>query len=320
MLQRFSAILLSTALFLGPVTGMAGQDDDGITTPCNAHMGSIGDTDPHAYEKYFEKEKVPQAALPLANEKLPNTVETIAIAPVTPEEYKILFVHDKDKAAQNLTEAQSNEVTGVQSALKDQFGRDHGDRDFDKDNYNKVLQAKAASFLIVIGHNEHGRLRLLDGNSVFLDDIVASAKPDQRVILISCDSAKQVSKKEQAATINREVTYDQAFGIAARVTAFIKGSPGPVSLAEVQSRLAKDEIVSKLMTLAFFVMKVACAGGAGIGIGLIIRTLDPCKDKNSPKCSENKKKSNLVPKDDRYSPGWNQAGAGLYPANVWCAA
>jgi hypothetical protein len=63
------------------------------------------------------------------------------------------------------------------------------------------------------------------------------------------------------------------------------------------------------MTLAFFVMKVACAGGAGLGIGLIIRTLDPCKDKDSPGCSEKKKKNGLNARGDKYSVGWNQIPA-----------
>jgi hypothetical protein len=322
MLKRFSAILLSVALFLGPIPRMAGQDDDGqITTPCNAHLASITSTEPNAYEKYFEWNKVPRAASQLANEKLPNTVETIAVAPITPDEYKTIFVRSKDKAAQNLTEAQSREVAGVQATLKSTLGKEHGDRDFDKDNYKKVLQAKAASFVIVIGHNEHGSLRLLDGNILFLDDVVRGARPDQRVILISCDSAKQVSAKDQAATINREVTYDEAFGIAGRISAFIKGAAGPVSLAEVQSQLAKDEEVSHMKKLAFFVMKAVCAAGTAIVIALIIRKLDPCKDKDSAGCSENKKKSNIHTKDDKYPASSHQiAPANLHPANVWRAA
>src|ERR1700722_7321492 len=98
MLKRFSAIFLSTVLFAGSLPGMAGQDDGRqVTTPCNAHLASITSTEPHAYEKYFEWERVPEAGLKAANEKLPNTVETIAVAPVTPDEYKTIFLRDKDK-------------------------------------------------------------------------------------------------------------------------------------------------------------------------------------------------------------------------------
>ena len=304
MLRNFSAILLSAALLFEPA--FAQQSEGNITTPCNAHLGSLTDTAPHAYEKYFEWAKVPEAAAKFANERLPNTVETIAIAPVTPDEYNAIFGSGKDKAAQSLTEAQQKEIETVQETLKEKFHKDHGDRDFDEKGYKKVLQDEASSFVIVIGHNEHGMLRLLDGNLVFLDDIVAGARPNQRVILISRDSAKHTSNKELAATINREVTYDEAFEIAGRVSTFIKGAGGPVSLVEIQSQLTKDaESTQTKHKIAFFVMKAVCGIGTAIVVALIIRALDPCKDGDSPGCARDKK-GGPDAGDKKHSTGWKQ--------------
>jgi hypothetical protein len=299
MLKRFSAIFLSTVLFVGP--GLAAQSPNNITTPCNAHLDSIGSTAPHSYERNFEWAAVPEAASQSANEKLSNTVDMIAIAPVTLDEYKTIFLHGTDKDTKNVTEAQKTEITAVQSELKAKFGRDHGDRDFDEKNYKNVLQAKTASFVIVIGHNEQGQFRLLDGSSLFLDEIVASARPNQRVILISCDSTNQVSNKKLAATINREVTYDEAFEIADQISAFIMRAGRPVSLAEIQPKLDKIVEGRQGHKVAFFIMEAACTVGAAIVIALIIRDLDPCKDKASRGCSKDKKQDDADAKGQKHS-------------------
>jgi len=289
MFRRAGAVFLVLVFFAQPF--LIAQDDD-ISTPCNAHLASITSTEPHALEKYFEKDRVPPAAEAIANKKLPNTVETIAVAPVTADDYKAIFVRDEAKKKEPLTDAQNSEIADVQTELKAKLGKDHGDRDFTGDSYKKALQAKAASFIIVLGHNARGFLRLLDGKPVFLDEIATNAREDQRVIFISCESTKHVSAP--AGTISREITYDEGFGIAERLTKFIKSASGPLSLVEVQAFLSKDERIAKMKKLAFFVMKAACkvAGGVAVGIvvALIIRELDPCKDKDSPDCSDGKTK------------------------------
>jgi hypothetical protein len=94
-----------------------------------------------------------------------------------------------------------------------------------------------------------------------------------------------------AGTINREVTYREAFDVASRISTFIKEADGLVSLTEVQTQLTKDvEGTQKKHQIAFFVMKAACTGAAIVVVALIIRELDPCKyrDKDSTDCSENR--------------------------------
>jgi hypothetical protein len=293
MLERLIAIFL-TILLSGLPQGVFAQGTARtITTPCNAHLGSLTESTPHAYEKYFEWTNVPSAAAAFANKKLPNTIEMVAVAPVTTDDYKAIFSPGNAKDKTSITEAQRKEIEGVQATLKTQFGRDKGDRAFNKNDYKKVLQAKAASFVIVIGHNEDGMLGLLDGNSIYLDEVVASARPGQRIILISCQSGSRVSSPQTAGTISRWVTYSEAFEIASQIIAFIKGAGGPLSLAEIQAQLTQHEGAQTTHKVAFFIMKAVCFGAAVVVVALSIRELDPCKDKDAP-CPD----SNKHPKND----------------------
>jgi hypothetical protein len=282
MLNRMSASVLSLLLVGFPQGTLSSQEDArSITTPCNAHLASISETTPHAYEKHFEWAKTPSAATEFASKPLPNTVELIAVAPVTAQDYRAIFGHGKTATKANITEAQRKELEGVQKTLRADFARDEGDRAFNKADFKRVVQAKTASFVIVIGHNEGGMLRLLDGGVLYLDEIVASARPEQRIILISCDSASRVYNTQVVGTIEREVTYDEAFGIARGIMKFIEETGGPISLSDVQAELAKQG-VSTTHEVAFFIMKAVCFGASLIVVALIIRELDPCKDKNSP--------------------------------------
>jgi hypothetical protein len=266
-------------------------DERDITSHCNATLASLGSNQPHAYENYFEWTKAPDQAIKLTTEKLPNTVTTIAVAPVTAHEYNLLFGKSKDKSISRVTAAQNKEIKDVQSALKTRYGKDSGARQFTRDNLEKQLKEEGASFVIIIGHNDQGRFPLLDGKSVYLDDIVTKARPNQRIILISCDSATQASNKQLAATINRKVTYKEGFDIADRIASFIRAAGRPVSLSEVQVQLNKDvKQTQRNRKIAFFIMKAACVGGTAIIVALIVRELDPCDGKESSNCSNGKGK------------------------------
>jgi hypothetical protein len=317
MFKRMSAVFLSLVLLLAIPRRAVPQDEGrSITTPCNAHLAALSETGPHAYEKHFEWAKTPSAAKEFAEKALPNTVDLIAVAPVTAEDYQTIF-RTSQKPVQ-VTEAQRKEIESVQNALKADFGRDEGDRAFNKADYKKVVQAKTASYVIVIGHNENGMLRLLDGNLLYLDEIVASARPEQRIILISCDSAGHVSNAQIAGTVGREVTYGEAFTIASGIMKFIRGAGRSVALSDVQAELA-EQGVSNAQKVAFFVMKAVCAGGALIVVALIIRQLDPCNDKDSschdqggPSDADSKSKKNSA----KSAPATNASDSALLVLQV----
>jgi hypothetical protein len=294
MPRKLTAVLLAFVILLAPTFTLAGQTDDReVTIPCNARLASLSDESAFAYEKYFEWEQAPKVAAADANAKLPNTVALIAVAPVTAKDYKTIFFGGKADDSPGVTEAQQKEIEAVQATLKAKFGKDEGDRDFSRKNYEKMLQAQSASFLIVVGHNERGSMHLLDGSTVFLDRIAGAARPDQRVIMISCDSANYVSSPA-AATINGKITYDRAFAIASHITDFIKTAKGPVSLTEIKAELAESPIgVGASLAISLFIMKALCTGGALIVVGLLIRQLDPCKDdSHAPGCPQEKSTPN----------------------------
>jgi hypothetical protein len=148
-----------------------------------------------------------------------------------------------------------------------------------------VLQAKVASFVIIIGHNDHGDLHLLDGSTLLLDDVVRGGRSDQRVILISCDSSSFVSGTGTAGTINRKISYGEAFKIARQISAFITAASGPISLAEIQGELDR-QVNSTVLThkVVFFIMKAACVGGTAVVVALLIRELDPCTHSDRSDC------------------------------------
>jgi len=277
------AILLLTACF-ACATALA-ADEQLISTPCRAHLGSLSATEPHAYEHYFEFDHVPAAASEMANAKLPNTVATIAVAPVTEADYRSVFGDGRSKESQGISPAQAQEIKTIRAALKSNYGRDEGDRDFKETNYKTVLEATAASFVIVIGHNDHGDLHLLNGSTLLLDDVVRGVRSDQRVILISCDSSSFVSGKGTAATINRKISYGEAFKIARQISAFITTASGPISVAEIQGELDR-QVNATVLThkVVFFIMKAACVGGMAVVVALLIRELDPCTDSDRSDC------------------------------------
>jgi hypothetical protein len=96
MFKRMSAMFLSLLLLLAiPAPAVPQDEGRSITTPCNAHLASISETAPHAYEKHFEWAKTPSAAREFAEKALPNTVDLIAVAPVTAEDYQTIFGKSK---------------------------------------------------------------------------------------------------------------------------------------------------------------------------------------------------------------------------------
>ena len=160
MFRKISVIFLCLIFVSNQYVGQAATvENREITTHCNAAMASLVSTNPHEYVSYFEWLNTPKAASQLANEKLPNTVTTIAVAPVTANEYKKIFAGTKEQGTQGITEAQRKEIRDVKTTLNKSLGRDSGDRDFVASDYKRILENQTASFIIVIGHNDRGTLR-----------------------------------------------------------------------------------------------------------------------------------------------------------------
>jgi len=308
MVRKVTVVLMQSE-------AIAARDDRPVSTPCNAHLSAIGSDDPLEYNKLMEWAKAPAEAFKVAEAKLPNTVEAFVIAPVTKEQYGAIFPASRDK----MTKAQEEEVTQIHTSLNNTLQKEHGDDQFTSKNFGKVLKESKASFAVIIGHNNQGFMPLSDGHSVYLDDIQTQARENQRIIFVGCDSASYVSNKEVAGTIKDKITYEEAFKVGAAISAFIKNSKGPLSILDVQSEVDKTLNQQKRYKVALFIMKVACAVGTAIAVGLIIRKLDPCSDENkSSDCNKKQSKKGVTngPLARRLSKGCSYAGESCYSQSV----
>ena len=279
MIRRLFVAFLSTSLIV--VQASAVPQGRSISIPCSPHLAELSGK-PLAYEEEVEWDRPPKEAIALANERLPNTVAVIAAAPITQDEYQKVFTANVSTA--KLTSAQASDVINIKQSLKSKLNKDSGDASFTAKQMKNVFGATDASFIIVIGHNEGGRLRLLDGSEVYLDEAVKAAWP-KRVILLTCKSERFHRKNAPVASIKREVTYPQAFDTAAKVSDFIKNASGPVSIADVQAFVSRTETRAKGKRVAYFITTATCVAVSGIVLALIIRQLDPCDNKTNPGCS-----------------------------------
>jgi hypothetical protein len=87
---------------------------------------------------------------------------------------------------------------------------------------------------------------------------------------------------EKAAGVSTDLTYAQAFELAARIQNVIEGNKGEISLAAVKTQLQKaTSDVQFKHEIGYFIMKAACVGGTLVLVALVISALDPCQhDKN----------------------------------------
>jgi hypothetical protein len=138
--KRLGAVVLAILFINSPDHALFGQTDEDISSHCQAAMGSIGSDTPHAYEKYFEHAALPELAAKSASEKLANTVDVIAVAPVTEDDYRTIFFSGEDKGKQPVTQAQKDEIESVRKTLKDKFGKTDGARDFGKKNFRRLCK------------------------------------------------------------------------------------------------------------------------------------------------------------------------------------
>ena len=263
-----------------------GSESRRIETHCNEMMSYLG-KDPK-YVKRFYFAEIPPPASKVAETPLRSTVHTFVVAPTTTAEYSTIFARESGTSSNKkpipITAAQSDEVATIQVQLKTILKREGVDSQLNEKSVGSAIKDSQASYIILIGHNEEGWFRFLDGSRILLDEIVSSARSDQRVILLSCGSSQRMSKQsaEMAAGVSADLTYAQAFELAARIQKVIESSKGEISLGAVKTQLQKatSDIQFK-HEIGYFIMKAACFGGTLILVALVISALDPCHhDKN----------------------------------------
>jgi hypothetical protein len=278
--RTFLTLLLAASIAIAPLSAFA--DERQIETPCQAHMSFIGGGE---YLPHFYHETPPSEAVSVLGKPLRTTVDTFLVAPVDPDEYARVF-GSRGSTPATITQAQSAEITKIKQRLQSDFHRSSGNRDINQDNYKTVINNSKSSYILIAGHNDNGFFHFLDGSTTLLDDLVTAARPDQRLIFLSCKAESRLSNQSarKAAATQYDLTYDQAFEIATKIQQYIASAGSDVSLAAIREFLQKAESQSTFRyKVGVLATKAACATGAVILIALVISGGVPCLKKDDCK-------------------------------------
>ena len=250
-----------------------------------------GSATPEERQAWLEVEASVRAAQAIAAEKkadetrntlLRPSVDAFLIAPTTPEEYGRIFGTNGARP-QDLTTAQSSEISGIRRQMQAGFGQSTGSRNLNSRNFKTVIANSPSSFILILGHNDKGFFRFLDGSSAALDDLVAASKPGQRMIIVSCKAEAMLSNQAapKVAATRHDLTYGQAFEIAETVQKYVASAGAQVSLEMVRQALQSAESKSRFTyNLGILVRPAVFATGA-IVIALVISGGVPCARKDN---------------------------------------
>ena len=277
-LRKSLALALTWLLVSVPLQAPA--QDKPIPSHCQVTMAGLTGDGRDYYDNFLFTHP-PQQAAGVASAPLPNTVSTFIVAPTDAKEYRNIFIATSGNGTQpaDLTQAQASELTSVKASLKQTLGRNRPDDLSDK-SVEARIKADPASFVIVVGHNEKGEFRFADGTQTTIDVMAQSARPDQRLIFISCEAAEHLTQPN-AVGARRDLTYPEAFQIAKSIETYIAGIPAGLSLDAVKQRLESTEAsIGVRYQVKYFLMKAACFGGTAIAVALLITLADPCLHKD----------------------------------------
>jgi len=276
---RKSLALALTWLIVALPTQAQAQEKS-IQSHCQVAMASLTSDGRDYYDNYLFSHP-PEQVISIARAPLPNAVSTFIVAPTDAKQYNDIFRPAGANAAHpgDLTPAQASELTSVQVSLKQTLGRDSPD-----DLSGKTIEAKIktdpSSFVIVIGHNDKGMFRFVDGTETTFDLMAQAARPDQRLIFISCGAARHLTQPN-AVGVRRDLTYPEAFQIARSIETYIAGIPAGLSLDAVKRQLETTETnIGTKYQVKYFLMQAACIGGTAIVVALFISLSDPCLHKD----------------------------------------
>jgi hypothetical protein len=215
-----------------------------------------------------------------SNSLLKPTIDTFLVAPTTSDEYVRIF-GTIGASLQNLTMAQGVEIRRIRRQMQADFGQSAGSRDLNSKNFRAAITNSQSSFILIVGHNDNGFFRFLDGSYIPLDFLVMASKPDQRMIIVSCKAEAMLSNEAapKAAATRNDLTYAQAFEIAKTIQRYLASAGPRVSLQMVRQALqsAESEIAFEY-NVRTIVKQVAFATGATIVIAIVIS--GPCLSKD----------------------------------------
>jgi hypothetical protein len=216
------------------------------------------------------------------NNELRPSIDTFLVAPANSEEYVRIF-GTPGTTSQDTTMAQLREIRRIRQQMKADFGGTARSPDLNSTNVRRAIRFSRSSFILIVGHNDQGSFRFLDGSSVQLDDFVDATRPDQRMIIVSCSAKAMLSNQaaHKAAATQDDLTYPQAFEIAKAIQEYLASAGPQVSLEMVRQALQRAESKSAFnYRMGIFVRQVAVLGGVTMVIALVISGGIPCLRKD----------------------------------------
>lgn len=163
-----------------------------------------------------------------------NPVATYFVLPTSEQDLPKVFSRPPVWSAPLAAEIQRSESAARAGLSKVAFA----ERQQGLSHLESFVKNTEASFMIIIGHNEGGRLRLLDGSSIHLNDLAARVRDRGALpVIVSCKSREYTTVP--AVGLPFAVTYSEAVALAAHVNRVLSrlATEHKLNLTDLQAAL-----------------------------------------------------------------------------------
>ncbi len=247
-----------------------------VTSLCANHLANLSN---EITDLAFDV--VPPLARQAVRKEYPSTARLFIQLPVSDIDFRKIF------GKKPVSASDKDELRDVREKLK-AVNRNDGDRGVNADNFEKFLGSTKESFVVVVGHNERGTFKFLDGSGEGIGDLAnACAAAGKLCVFVSCQSRSHLDNTG-ALGLSREVTFVQGIYIAKKVSEFINSRTEKATTPEVlASRLSRVELVSHLKHRVTYLIFKGCGSILGVVVvAIIIQALEDDCDGGKKPCPQ----------------------------------
>lgn len=204
----------------------------------------------------------------LFSDQYASTVEVLWAIPTSTSEYRKVY----NVASGGETKAtKALQIKRYKKEYQKEFGvkgRLVGRKEFDA-----ALAHDRTSIFAIIGHNENGRFRFLDGATANLNELADSCTAKMKLcVFVSCDSNEFIASK--GVGVDRSITATEARWITREIRTFLskREMVTPNEMVEfVRAQSAKAKTKHRVVYVA---QKGCGATSAAVAIALVVCTAD----------------------------------------------
>lgn len=215
---------------------------------------------------------LPAEAAQTARVPVAGRLATINQLPATTDEFSRVFSTAK------VTATDRQQMADAAAYLKS-LGMGRGLTEITAKTFDEFLQKTDATWVAIIGHNEGGEFRFLDGSTEHIALLERSCSLRGKLcIFISCNSRDYIETDSRLG-MSRELTLKEGLYVAHRLNSIIGASTSQLSIVDVANQVAR---VSRNANIRFHVAYLALKGcgamGTSIAVGLVIHSAE-CLDR-----------------------------------------